>query len=285
MHIDLPDNIGICLKSLKLQFNKKRKLLDCNSNSLSDALKEIINLNIIYSDISPQYGKITLDVRQQYYYYREITRLSGALCFLLMQYYTATSFIANSQNHKLKEELLRNNSNRNYLCGISHAHLRNIESPPVVGVDNGDKYTINGILSYVTGYKIFNKLLLGFVSGNKKVFALIPFEESKSFSILGKLDLVAVNSTNTVTCQLINYQIDKSMIVAEELIDSLANRGSRTGKNIIGPHIGLALAVLDLITDHKYLEIDIVRDTRNFLIKEILNYENQLFIPKLIEEA
>ncbi|MBP9742622.1 MAG: hypothetical protein KBD37_04605 [Burkholderiales bacterium] len=278
IEITMPESIQAWLNLLNTQISKNRLLLDCDTNALIRAVEQAIRLNVICTDANYIFdGRINLNFKQQYYYYREMARSSGALTFLCTQHYGAIFRVATSKNSDLKEQWFGKNLSGQYLFGISHAHLRNIISPPVMAIDNKTCYIVNGVLQYVTGYKIFNMLLVGFVSGNKEIFALIPFCESASFIVLKQLSLAAINSTNTVTCQLVEHVIDKSMIVSESPLGLSLSEANQSGRNIIAFHIGLALAAMDLIYTHKYLEIVIVKDTYNFLIKEILNCEEQLF--------
>ena len=165
---------------------------------------------------------------------------------------------------------------RSYSFAISFAQLKHITNPPVTAIEKNNSYIVNGILTYVTGYKIFNTLVIAFACGDKEMFAITPFCESESLSIVETLNLVTANSSNTVACKLVNHVIDKSMVIIENNLGTFMNNNPKRLRNLVGFSAGLAAATLNLISEHPSLEIAKVRDTYDWLIQHLLQLENAL---------
>jgi hypothetical protein len=273
--INLPQNVKDWLLFLQTEVGQKRVLIDSDTDSLISVLKEAIRLNVLAVTVPTTFGGIDLDLSAQGYFYRSMSRVSGALAFLCTQHSTASSIIYNGSNKAIKDKYLHNKSH----FAVAFAHLRNIDNPPVVGIKDGDSYIVSGPLRYVTGYKIFDMLLLGFVVDGREIFALTKFVASESLVILKQLNLVAGNSTRTISCKLVQHKIDNSMIISDNPVGTLVSM--RKSRHIASFQIGLALAVLDLISTSKWLNNITVRDTYNKFIHEITLCESELFDSNL----
>jgi hypothetical protein len=268
---DMPENIQQWLLLLNTEVSRQRQLLNCDTLALAQVLHQATHLNALSIKIAQNLGGTGLNLKQQHYYYREMGRHSGAVAFLCAQHSTALDIIATGAEQKLKDQYL----NKKYLFAVSFSHLREMINPPVLAINDGDGYIVNGNLRYITGYKLFNMLLIGFVCSDQEVFALIPFVPNDQFVVLKQLDLVAANSAQTVACLLINYRVDKDMVVSIDPHGTFNNKKNGT-RNIASFHIGLALATLDLVNSHKFIEIEQVRTTYNYLINEIQSCEDEL---------
>src|SRR5579863_1704176 len=156
---NMPDNIQQWLLLLSNQISKERQLLNNDTTALDKVLHQAIDLNALSIRIPENFGGTNLDLKQQYYYYREMSRCSGAVAFLCAQHSIALDMIASGSNQKLKDEYL----NKKYLFAVSFSHLREMINPPVQAIKDGTDYIINGNLRYITGYKLFNMLFIGFV--------------------------------------------------------------------------------------------------------------------------
>lgn len=279
---DWPDSLALPLRLkswitlLTENISKRRHELDIDSNKQGSIINDAIKLDILNIYAPENLGGLNLDQKQLHYYFRALARTSGALAFLLTQHVTSLQLILSGFNEQLKFDFLVNKPFEKNLFAVAFAHLREISNPPVIATETSNEFVVNGILRYVTGYKLFNKLLLGFVVANKEYFAITNFTQSETFQISNQLNLVAANSTNTISGKLINHKIPKNMLVSENPLGTLLNNSGKRGRNIASFNIGLALAVLDLITHSKYMDLELIHSTYNELIKQLLAIELEL---------
>lgn len=266
----LPPSINKWFELLTSSTIFSRELLAIELKNLENAFLAGLKLNSLNIFTDKKDGGVGLDLTQQYYYHKNLAKISATLAFLCAQHSGVLTMLANSSNQSLKEIYL----DHIHKFGISFAHLRNFEHPPVNATESVNTYQVSGVLPYVTGYKIFNMLVVGFVCANKEVFALVPFAETTTFKVIKTLDLITANSTNTVVCNLNNHIIDKSMIIKENPIGTFAanNNGVR---HVISYTMGLISATLDLISSHKFLEIEKVKNTFLRLLDNFSALENE----------
>ena len=273
--IYFPKNIEAWLNFLK--DHNQRNLLSTSTETLVKAYQEAIKLNVLGIKVPEEFGGTNLDLKAQYYFYKNIAITSATLAFFCAQHIAGMSIIASGNNLTLKEKYLSQNHNGEYSFGISFAHLKHIKNPPVsASIKDENSYLINGTLSYVTGYKIFNTLVLGFTCGTKEIFAITPFSESHSLIVTKNLELVAATSTNTVVCKLVDHVITKNNVIVENEIGTLANNTDKNVRHLAAIGLGLASATLQLLPPSEYLEITEVREIYNELNKEFLSLENDL---------
>ncbi|MCC2624298.1 MAG: hypothetical protein K0R14_171 [Burkholderiales bacterium] len=275
----LPQNLQTWIKLLNPDVNKNRGLISSDSKTLQELLQLAIDLDVIGVKTPKHYGGLDLDLVQQHYYYKTLAQASGTLAFFLSQFsLTALSILAAGNNITLKDQWLNKDTRGNNSCGVSFAHLRNITAPPVVAKEEKTHYVVNGDLRYITGYRIFNMLVLGFVCKDEEIFALTPFCESKSFIVKSRLELITANSTNTVSCKLINHCIDKNMIISKHPLGTLQKTGNVRGRHIVAFQIGLGQAALDLISNSRYLETDKAREAYNYLRDKLAAYDAEMLL-------
>jgi hypothetical protein len=277
--LSFPGNLQTWFELLDTDISKKRALINSDTDILKNIMQQAIDLNVIGIRIPKCYGGLELDLKQQHYYNKAMAKASGALTFLLAQFYaTALPLIAQSDNVELREQWLGKALNGNNSFGVSFAHLRNIISPPVTAKEEKTHYIVNGDLRYITGYKIFDMLVLGFVCENEEIFALTPFCKSESFVVQSRLKLVAADSTNTMNCKLINHCIDKNMVISKHPLGTLLKGSNARGRHIVAFQIGLGFAALDLISTSQHLEISVARDTYNHLLHKLSAYDTEMLL-------
>lgn len=273
---NLPPSINTWFELLTSSAIFSRELLSTSSANLELAFQAGISLESVNVLTSHDMGGLNLNLAKQCYYHRNLARISTTLAFLCAQHSGAMSLIANGSNTDLKDVYLKNNLNGEYSFGISFAHLRNVKNPTVIATETTTSYHVKGILPYVTGYKIFNMLLVGFVCGDKEIFALTDFIETNTLKVIKTLDLVTATSTNTVMCELNNHIIDKSTIIKIDSIGTLTRDNDKRLRHVIAYTIGLAFATFDLIAGNHFLEISDVNNTYLYLFDKLIIIENEL---------
>lgn len=275
--ITFPVNIEKWFNMLQISAPGNRYVLSNDFVELAKFYHLAIDLNALSIFVPKELGGTNLNLTQQYYYYKNITKISGALVFLCTQHCGAMSIINSGTNLNLKEKYLKQNLHGKYTLGISFAHLRQLDNPPVTATETETAYLVSGILPYVTGYKIFNTIVLGFVCGQKELFALVDFVETETFKIIQQLDLITANSTNTVSCSLNNHIVSKDMIIIENSLGTFAARNDNRLRHLFAFTTGLASNTFELMSNHKYLNIPLVKKTYQKLSDDITDLENSLF--------
>lgn len=142
--------------------------------------------------------------------FKTLTQISGTLAFLVIQILAANNIMG--KNDYSKKDIYIEKK-----CGIAINHLR----APVTVV-SGEKcdggYLLNGLLTWASGYKIFDTLLIGFHFDGYELEAMALFRNSDNFSI-GQADKTFVgNGLNTVNIELKNYFVKDEDIVSSQVM-------------------------------------------------------------------
>ncbi|MEA3383416.1 MAG: hypothetical protein U9Q20_01895 [Campylobacterota bacterium] len=141
-----------------------------------------------------------------------LSSVSGALSFLTIQILAAYN-IMKKNNYSKKEYYLKKK------CGISINHLR---APVTVvsakKVDGG--YELNGTLTWASGYKIFDTLLIGFHCDDLEYEVIAKFESQDGFSIDEPSEVFVAHSLNTVNIELKDFFVKDEDIVSSNQIGS-----------------------------------------------------------------
>ena len=148
-----------------------------------------------------------------------IQSYSGALGFFQRQHQAAARFISNSD---LKEEwvpLMRKGKRR---VGVSVSHLRNPSAPCVEGRPAEGGWLLKGRVPWVSGFRLFDWLVVGFFCHEEGVegLALIRFKKGRSLKVSPPLDTIALTSIQTLSIEL------RDLLVPEEHILSLKSVGT-----------------------------------------------------------
>lgn len=170
--------------------------------------------------------------------FEQLAPLSGNLAFLAIQILAANA-IMNKNNFKRKEHFFDKK------CGIAINHLR---APKTIVKATKCKggFKLNGTLSWASGYKIFNRLLIGFHYDNKEYEAMSHFKVQKGFMIQPCAKTFVGFGLNTVNIELIDYFIKDKNIVSSHPIGTYTKNKS-ISKTIHYSLYGLGCGALSYI--------------------------------------
>jgi hypothetical protein len=265
---------------LDKEVKNKAHRLDTQPLKLKEILKMLGEQSLLSARIPKKYGGLELDVSSYHFFKKTLARYSGALAFLHTQHQTAATFIALSNNEFLKESVLPKMVRGELLIGVGLNILLKHEKPPVKGIINEAGYKVNGNIHFISGYDIFDKILIGSIAEEKEILSLIPFKTMPSshqgtLTYSEPMDLVTISAANTVSLTLEDWIINQQEVV---LINPLGSffKNNLTNTNFDSFHAGTALAALDTITNHPKLKEKIVERYYNSLIKEIEDYETTI---------
>ena len=187
--------------------------LDSNTKLLKKAFDIAYNNGVFKLYEYP----IELQDRLRFELFSKITRYSGNLSFLAIQILAANTIM--NKNNFLKKELFFQKK-----CGIAINHLRaNKTFVSAKKTDGG--YLLNGVLTWASGYKIFDKLLIGFHFENKEYEVLSSFKKSSTFKIVETPKTFVGQGLNTVNIELKEFFVkDENIVSSNEIGNYTKNK-------------------------------------------------------------
>lgn len=191
--------------------------------------------------------------------FEKLTPLSGNLSFLGIQILAANA-IMNKKGFSRKEIYF------NKKCGIAINHLR-ANKTIVEATKCEDGYKLNGTLSWASGYKIFNRLLIGFHFEGKEYEVMSKFKKVKGFEILGAPQTFVGFGLNTVNVILNDYFVSERNIVSSHEIGNYTKNKSLS-KTIHYSLYGLGYGAIKHIqssTLNKYLKDELKKHKKRFV--------------------
>lgn len=175
--------------------------------------------------------------------FAKLTPISGSLSFLGIQTLAANAIM--NKNKFVKKEFYFKKK-----CGIAINHLR----APITHV-NAKKvkggYLLNGKLTWASGYKIFDTLLIGFHYKNQEFEVMAPFKITKGFKILSRPDTFVGFSLSTVNITLKNFFVKDEDIVSSNIIGNY-NKNKSLSKTIHYTIYGLGKGAINQIKNKEF---------------------------------
>ena len=189
-------------------------LADSDYQVLNDMFTAVYNsgvLNIVHLEkILQDECKLEL--------FKSLTSFNGSLSFLVIQILAANNIMEkndyNKKNHYFKKR-----------CGIAINHLR-VNKTIVSGQKIKDGYILNGTLTWASGYKIFDTLLIGFHEGGNEYEAMAPFEINDGFTLGNAPATFVGNSLNTIDIQLKDFFVKDEDIVSSNILGNYTKQKS-----------------------------------------------------------
>ena len=250
--MDFPDILNSTETYLKNSVVANAELIDSDSEALKKALAGLEKRSLLALRVPQKWGGADIDA-ESFYEYQELTaRYSGALGFLQTQHHSATSMLANSDNELLKSICLRAIALGELRLGVGFSHLRRSGNPAVTATPAKDGYLLSGQVPWVTGFGLFQKFIVAAVlPDNRAVFGLLPFanveSESGTIACSEIMQLIAMNSTNTVTATLTNWLLHESQIISFQPKDWIVENDRKNVLNFVPATFGCVRAGLDII--------------------------------------
>ncbi|WP_373535276.1 acyl-CoA dehydrogenase [Microcoleus sp.] len=237
----------------------RAEVIDGDSEALKIAVTGLESRSLLALRVPQKWGgaEIPLPI---FYEYQELTaRYSGALAFLQTQHHSATAMLANSDNEMLKNIYLRAIAQKELRLGVGFSHLRRSSSrasltgkSAVTATPAKEGYLLSGQVPWITGFGLFHKFIVAAVlPDNRAVFGLLPFaniqREYGKIAVSEIMQLIAMNSTNTVTATLDNWLLHESEIIAVKPVGWIAENDSKNILNSVPATFGCIRAGLDVI--------------------------------------
>ncbi|MEG4282729.1 acyl-CoA dehydrogenase family protein [Microcoleus sp. A006_D1] len=228
------------------------EIIDSDSEALKIALVGLENRSLLALRVPQKWGGADIPPGI-FYQYQELTaRYSGALSFLQTQHHSATAMLASSDNQMLKSRYLRAIAQKELRLGVGFSHLRRSGNPAVTATPAPNGYLLSGNVPWITGFGLFQKFIVAAVlPDNRAVFGVLPFanidREYGKIAVSEIMQLIAMNSTNTVTATLDNWLLHESEIIAVKPVGWIAENDSKNILNFVPGTLGCIRAGLDVI--------------------------------------
>lgn len=178
--------------------------------------------------------------------FSKLTKYSASLTFLGIQILAANAIMA--KNNFKKREYYYNKK-----CGIAINHLRATKTYVEATKCEGG-YKLNGVLTWASGYKIFDHLLIGFHFENNEMEVLAKFKKTKSFKIIETPKTFVGQSLSTVNVQLKEFFVKDEDIVSSNPVGNYT-RNKSLSKTVHYALYGLGEGTVTFINDKKLKDI------------------------------
>lgn len=228
------------LEKLKLDLEKfDGNFADSDYKQLEKLFLVVYNSEVL--DIT-QYEK-TLQDSLKLELFTTLSQVSGTLSFLIIQILAAHN-IMSKHNFAKKEFYFQKK------CGIAINHLR---APRTIveakKVDDG--YTLSGTLTWASGYKIFDTLLIGFHYNQYEHEAMASFSPQEGFEIGPSDETFVGYGLNTVNIQLNDFFVKDEDIVSSNPIGNYTKNKSAS-KTVHFCIYGLGICAINQVQDQQF---------------------------------
>ena len=225
--------------------------IDRNPESLKTALIGMGDRSLLALKVPTNWGGAGFKARDYHRFQMLMARYSGALAFLQTQHQSAGSMLAASNNSELKQSYLPQMSTGKILVGVGFSQLRRPGKPMVKAEAVEGGYLLSGKVPWITGFGFFDRFIIGAtLADGREIYGLLPLREEDTKGLINfsyPMELIAMNSTNTVSANLDRWFLDNSLVVAIKPAGSIHENSK---KNILHHGfyaLGCAQAGLDIL--------------------------------------
>lgn len=228
--------------------------LDEDTELLRSALRGLGDRHLLALRIPQDYNGVELDTHLFHSFQEQVARYSGALAFLQTQHQSAGAILSKSPNETLKQAYLPRMGTGEALVGIGFSHLRRQDNPLLKAIETDSGYQFHGHIPWLTGWGCFETVLVAALLPNgQAVYGMVPFTETHqdsggSIRFSEPMQLVAMSSTNTVTAELIEWNLDASEVALVTEVGAIFKSDRNNVLNHSFFALGCAQAGLDIIS-------------------------------------
>jgi len=211
-----------------------------------------------------------------------LTKHSGSLAFLAIQILASNAIMVTANFSKQEVYFAKK-------CGIAINHLR--APVTVVSAEKCDKgYRLTGRLTWASGYKLFDTLLIGFHYEGKEYEAMSAFKNSENFRVGSVATSFVGNSMATVNIDLDGFFVPFEDIVSAKVMGHYTQAKS-VSKTVHFALYGLGIGAVEALEDMEVKEkasigLNLIKDkflnTEDGVTMDALRIELFIFIQKVI---
>lgn len=204
-----------------------------------------------------------------------LAQYSGALLFLQAQHQFSINELKKQLPNQSVHDFLKQVASDNLGLGVSLAANRR----SLTVKKTSDGFLVSGNLPWVTGFNFYSLILFSFDVDGMIYYSLLPFQASlKNTSLLisPKIDIAALDSTNTVSITLNEYPIDHASIMATKPFQAKVNSEHPS----IYSFAGAAISLLNIAMKGKFKHNEKVKLNYFMLMDEWKNYYSNIIDNK-----
>ena len=171
-----------------------------------------------------------------------LTKYSGSLAFLSIQILASHAIMAGNNFPKREEYFAKK-------CGIAINHLR---APVTVVSATKTKggYLLSGLLTWASGYEIFDTLLIGFHHDGCEHEAMAGFKSSENFKVGEVASSFVGNSMATVNIELNDFFVPYEDVVSSQIMGNYTKHKS-ISKTVHFALYGVGLGAIEALHDEE----------------------------------
>lgn len=206
-------------KFLKTKVYCVANQLDTDTNQMKLIFDEFKKSGYFKIYLPKEYGGYNLSQAEKLDLYEAIGRWGAAFGFLQIQSVMAIWFLQQSSNISLKSNYFQKLKNNEVTIGNTLSYMKPGSKTIPIATETNDGYMVSGTIMFASGWKLFDKLLIGFEIENHKeeAFTIIPFKNINSnkgnIKIGCLLKTIVMQSTNTVSIDIKNYFVPKHQVI------------------------------------------------------------------------
>lgn len=210
---------------LEKKIKPKAERIDSDPRALHKGFKLLGKQKLLAQRSLKEYGGSELN-REEYFTYTELIQsYSGALGFFQRQHQSAARIISNCEKKALKQEWLPLMAGGKRKVGVSISHLRAPSTPCIEAFPVEGGWSLKGHVSWVSGYRLFDWLIMGFFCPNEGLegMGLLRFKKGRKLKTSKVLDTIALSSMRTLSVELKGYFLPESHVISLKPIGTFGN--------------------------------------------------------------
>lgn len=256
--------------------------IDRNPANLKEALLGMGDRSILALKVPQDFGGAGISTIDYCRLQVLIARYSGALAFLQTQHQSAGAMLAASNNLELKNYYLPLMGAGKKLVGVGFSQLRRPGNTIMKAQKVAEGYLLSGKIPWITGFGFFDDFIVGAtLPDGREIYGILPLQQQKKEGLItfsSPMELIAMNSTNTVSADINNWFLPDNQVVAIKPVGSIHEKSKKNVLHHGFYALGCAQAGLDILeTSYQKKQLFFLQETNRSLQQELDNCRQSMF--------
>ena len=280
--------LAILKDDLQAKIAPQAALIDRQPAALQQALQRMGELSLLALRVPEKWGGTGISELGFRHFQMMIARYSGALAFLQTQHQSAASMLVASTNESLKQRYLEKMATGEVLMGVGFSQLRRQGKPIMKAIPIDKGYELSGEVPWITGYGFFPNFIIGAIlPDGQELYAIAPFQDSQQadggkITFTQPMELVAMNSTNTVSAKLERWFISSEELVGIKAADAIHQKDLQNVLHHGFFALGCAEAGLDILaTNASKKQLPFIEESLKNLSQELTYIRQEMLIASI----
>ena len=273
---------------LQAKISPQAALIDRQPAALKEALQAMGARCLLALRVPEKCGGAGMSELGFRHFQMLVARYSGALAFLQTQHQSAASMLAVSTNELLKRQYLEKMATGEVLMGVGFSQLRRQGQPMMKAIPIDRGYELSGEVPWITGYGFFAGFIIGAIlPDGKELYAIAPFQDSQQagggkITFTQPMELVAMNSTNTVRAKLEGWFISSDELVSIKAAHAIHQKDRQNVLHHGFFALGCAEAGLDILaTKADKKQLPFIEESLKKLSQELTYIRQEMLIASI----